>query len=290
MSSIDNISVVIVLYRPTQENLRRVKQIALTCPGIIVDNSPEPNFTAEKVGQMSYLPLFSNKGIATAQNTALRLLLSDSIQEYVVFLDQDSVLSADYVKAIVHEYIVTKQRIENLAIIGPTVINIDTQREYKSVIHHNPTDAYGFKPQRDVISSGSCIELQTLREVGIFDEDLFIDYVDFEWCWRAESKGYVCGITSNVQIQHQVGRKQLSIGGYIVILSSPIRYYYQYRNHLWLCKRKYVPLQWKLATSIKHLLRFFYFPLVVHEGTKCWTNMFRGIKASFHKPMNQGNA
>ena len=29
-----------------------------------------------------------------------------------------------------------------------------------------------------------------ILDVGLMDESLFIDWVDFEWCWRAKSKGY----------------------------------------------------------------------------------------------------
>lgn len=281
MSINTNISVVIVLYEPSESHIQQVIQTASVCSGIIVDNSSKPHFKSDNVGLMTYIPLYANHGIAEAQNIALRRLLSDSKTEYVVFLDQDSSLSLDYVNGIVDEYERIKETHQNLALLGPTVTNKETGEEYKSVIHRDIHDTDGFVLRREVISSGSCISLAILRKVGLLDETLFIDFVDFEWCWRAKNMGYVCGITPNMHLDHKVGQKQLSIGAYKVIISTPSRYFYQYRNHLWLSRRRYVPLQWKIATGVKHIMRLLYFPLVVDGGLECVRNMIRGIKASF---------
>lgn len=43
------------------------------------------------------------------------------------------------------------------------------------------------------------------RGGGINDDSLFIDYVDHGWCWRAESKGFVNGITPKIKLAHYVG-------------------------------------------------------------------------------------
>ena len=118
-----------------------------------------------------------------------------------------------------------------------------------------------------------------LRDVGSMDARLFIDFVDFEHCWRANAKGYVCGITNNVALPHKVGSRELHMPrGYRVIISAPFRYYYQYRNWLCLCRRKYVPLQWKVSKGVKFLLRPFYFPFCVRGWRSIEKFMFKGFK------------
>ena len=219
-----------------------------------------------------------NKGIAEAQNQGLRSLLSRKDMTHVVFLDQDSRVADDYPLAIAREFdrIVQSQR---LAMLGPSVENTETGETYKSVIHKDQMAENGFIPRREIISSGSCTTIECLKDVGLNDGRLFIDYVDFEWCWRANSKGYVCGITPNLRISHHVGQKTISIFGYLIIISAPVRYFYQFRNYLWLVRRKYVPLQWKIATGIKNVARLVYFPLCIPSGVACWKNMLKGIRA-----------
>ena len=60
------------------------------------------------------------------------------------------------------------------------------------------------------------------RGGGINDDSLFIDYVDQGWCWRAESKGFVNGITPKIKLAHYVGQQEYRIFNQLVIISSSI--------------------------------------------------------------------
>ncbi|END16895.1 putative rhamnosyltransferase domain protein, partial [Escherichia coli P0301867.8] len=40
------------------------------------------------------------------------------------------------------------------------------------------------------MSSGSLTKVDVFKKIGLFDEDLFIDYVDYEWGWRALEKNF----------------------------------------------------------------------------------------------------
>ena len=264
MIEASQIAIVIVLFHPTDDDRKCVAHISGLYRTVIIDNT------------------YYNKGIALAQNQALEILLKEEKITHVVFLDQDSRLSADYPLAIAKEFerISKKQK---LAFLGPSVENASTGQEYKSVIHPNRITPEGFIPRREVISSGGCTTIDCLKAIGLNDNQLFIDYVDFEWCWRANSKGYVCGITPRLSISHHVGRKTISLFGYQIIISAPGRYFYQFRNYLWLVRRKYVPLQWKIAMGIKNVARLFYFPLLVKQGGQSWKYMVKGIRAGLRK-------
>ena len=228
---------------------------------------------------MKYVFLGENTGIANAQNVGLRYLRMFDELNYVLFFDQDSRVDKDYPLSMVVEYEKIKTRVTNLGLLGPAVVEIGTQQEYSSIFHTYPVADDGFEKRRDVISSGSIVERCVMEDVGLMLSTLFIDFVDYEWCWRAEAKGYVVGVTRNVCIKHKVGVSGINIWRYKVQIWSPFRYFYQFRNHLWLCALPYVPFQWKVAVGIKHLMRLFYFPLVVSNGWKCWKNMLRGIFA-----------
>lgn len=272
-----NIFVIIVLYNPTEEDLQHTKHVAEIEAGFIIDNSEKASLP-NKIGKMSYICNKKNLGIAEAQNIALQKIILEDSESYVVFFDQDSRFIPTYAKDIVAEYIKIKKEIPNLGLLGPTVLNKETGKEYKSAFHNDAENINNFIPRRDVISSGSCVDINTLKKVGLNDSALFIDFVDFEWCWRAQKLGFICGITANICIEHKVGSNEISIGNHHVIISSPIREYYSYRNYQWLVRRNYVPLQWKIAQGVKQFLRFLYFPFVVKNGIKHCKYMILGFK------------
>ena len=272
----EKVAVIIVLYNPDTNDIDNVRRIAQYNVGFVVDNSLIPFMNGETIGNMSYICNKANIGIAKAQNIALREILKGDY-EYVVFLDQDTRVAVDYPLQIAMEF----SRIDNgrLAVLGPQVVNAVTGGQYASAIHKYEISENGFSLRKHIISSGSCMSINALKDVGLMWGELFIDYVDFEWCWRAASKGYQCGVTSHLQISHHVGQRELSIGKYKVIISAQQRYFYQYRNFIWLIQKKYVPLQWKCATCVKFLLRLVYFPILVNGGLKYWNNMIKGLEA-----------
>ena len=282
-----NVAVVIVLYHPNDDETANVRRLSESHPGVIVDNSPEPAFSGDLLGRMHYVSLRENVGIAMAQNIGSRYVPDHTEATHIVFLDQDSSVPDSYPQDIANYFEKIKHDFPNLAFLGPATENKETGKEYKSVVHKDHALSDDFIPRRELISSGGCTTREVLEEVGLNDECLFIDYVDFEWCWRARSKGYVCGFTPKVTIKHQVGEKTIYICGYTIIVSAPIRYYYQFRNHLWLSRRGYVPLQWKINHAIKNMARLIYFPILIKSGGKCWINMVKGLFAGINPQTTQ---
>ena len=277
-----NPKVIVVFFNPTTKQIATTNATSKVVSTIVVDNSTLalPCDAIDK--NITYLPLHKNNGIAYAQNIGIKEALKDKECTHIVFLDQDSQIHKEYVNSIVNEYERINKKDKNLFMLGPTVVNSSTNETYHSAVHKYETDLNGFSIRREIISSGSCVSTERIRQIGQMDEKLFIDFVDFDLCWRANAQGLVNGITTNISISHLVGDRELSFPfGYKVIVSSPQRYFYQYRNHLLLTGRKYVPLQWKVATAIKHLARLVYFPLFVENGGKCWKQMIRGLSAGF---------
>ena len=281
--NINRIGVVIIVFHPNARLLEsKLKKLGNDVAVVVVDNTPNETINIEQAN-ITYIPLYENTGIANAQNVGIGNLLERGCT-HVVFFDQDSDFTEKYVRSIVDEYERISTVRKNLFLLGPTVINKTNGEEYHSVIHSDKKADQGFIEKREIISSGSCVSVDKLNQVGVMDARLFIDYVDFEHCWRANSKGYVCGITQNVTLPHKVGNNELHFPhGYRVIISAPFRYYYQYRNWLWLCRKGYVPRQWKINTCIKFMSRIIYFPFVVNEWKSIEKNMFKGIHDGLFK-------
>lgn len=272
-----NVSVIIVLFQPSEDDLMYIKHLSQSCEGVVVDNSLKRNTEGDYLGSFYYIFNNGNKGIAEAQNIGIQYILQANNSDYIVFLDQDTRVDGDYVSKIVNAYLAVNMVQPNLAILGPTAINSRSDVEYRSIFHDPELINGIFFPQREIISSGSCVGVDVIRKVGLNLSWLFIDYVDFEWCWRANSMGYVCGITPNVSIKHSVGQKEFYIVSYLIIISSPVRYFYQGRNYIKLLWFSYVPFQWKWRTMIKSLLRLIYLPFVPKGGIACWKQFVKGI-------------
>jgi rhamnosyltransferase len=105
-----------------------------------------------------------------------------------------------------------------------------------------------------LISSGCFARIRTYDDasVGMLEEDLFIDNVDFEWCCRARSKGYKLYGICNAVLDHRLGDSRKAIAGqWSMIIHSPQRLYYMTRNRIVLYGRGYIPLRWKCKDVLR---------------------------------------
>lgn len=272
-------ALVIVLFNPNEKEMANVRHLSDVFNGVIVDNSTVPSFQGDAIGLMKYKPLMHNYGIAKAQNEGVEVIRQNANYKYIVFFDQDSEFPDTYPQSIVDEYIrINKLHRDQLSCLGPIIVDKGDGEVYKSAFHKVPEAQSGFVCKSEIISSGSCFAIQRFDEIGLFDQRLFIDFVDTEWCFRSEGLGYVCGQTTNLKLEHKVGNRKYHIGKHIILLSAPFRYYYQYRNYLLLLFRGYVPKSFKFYRGVKHLLRWFYFPFL-KGGFARWRYMNKGIAA-----------
>lgn len=274
-----HIAVIVVLYKPSQEHIAHVCRLSQEWAGVVVDNSSIPTFSEAMLNKMAYVPMNENVGIAKAQNAGIRKCLENPDTEFVVFLDQDSQVDITYPQRIVEEFCRQKELFPALGILGPTAINKDNNEPYRSRLHKETYLSEYLIVRPKIISSGACISRDILEHVGLYEEELFIDLVDSEWCWRAGAKGFLCGISPLVTITHHIGRKVVRWWKFTDTVSAPERYYYLYRNYLWMMSRNYVPIKWKLTEGLKNLARIVYMPFVEKEWKKTWKFMWKGTMA-----------
>jgi rhamnosyltransferase len=277
---LSNLYIVIVLYYPTPEQVKNILSIIQCNCCIVIDNTTNQenldinNFIKIGYSNSIYIPLKENKGIALAQNIGIEEAKKRGA-EYILFLDQDSKISKNFVQLMFAEYQNICLKKTKLAVLGPLLNNESTGILYKT--NDNKINA-NYYIASHLISSGMLINTKVLDDVGFMDENLFIDYVDFDWCWRANAKGYICCRSKNIIMNHKVGLGDKKIFNYVITTSAPIRYYYQYRNYLKLCFRTYVPLDWKIKELFKKIFFLLYIPLISKQKVCILNNMFKGIK------------
>jgi rhamnosyltransferase len=281
------VGAVIVYFNP-DPSLIQGQLEALAAAGVervaIVDNSPQGNrATIEHLRrdfvECSYEELGENRGLAAAQNVGVRRLL-DRV-EYILLLDQDSIPTEGMVQALREEADELLALGVSVAVIGPTPINRATGRPYRPRIPRREVLLPNGKTLKrgEIISSGSLIPCAAFREVGLFDEDLFIDGVDHEWCWRAARlHGRVVGVSARATLSHMVGEGDRRLLGFTVKIPTPFRTYYQVRNYFYLVGRSYVPLYWKASNLLKYCVKFVYFSSSGESRRAFFSNMTRGAR------------
>lgn len=86
-----------------------------------------------------------------------------------------------------------------------------------------------------VITSGSLFRLDVWRELGGFDEALFVDLVDTEFCLRARAAGHAIAVAARAHLAHRRGVKA-PVGRFgrtwWPAFMSPLRLRYLFRNRL----------------------------------------------------------
>ncbi len=260
---------IVVLFRPEEGQIENVNALASRYSVVAVDNSKGEY----GIRNAHYIPLHENKGIAAAQNVGIRYAREKGFK-YVLLLDQDSKLDEGFVQNLVADFQEIRNIDPKVGFIGPVFVDDSSGQEYKNYSDKSEK----FTRTSALIASGCLISMECLDTVGGMDESLFIDLVDFEWCWRANSMGYSGYMTRRVQMLHSIGKEYHNWHGFVLGISAPFRYYYQYRNTLWLCKRRYVPLRWKIKAIVRRMLDVIIVPIVSKNVLQVLKNMFKGIK------------
>jgi len=82
------------------------------------------------------------------------------------------------------------------------------------------------------------------------DEQLFIDYVDTEWCLRLFKLGYPVKIISSICLLHEIGDRTLDFIFFKLPVHSPSRRYYRIRNSFVLLKYPHIPIIFSLRNIL----------------------------------------
>ena len=223
----------IVLYNPEMERLKEnIHAVYHQVDSLVlVDNASHNNTQIEELikqyDRVFFIKNVKNEGIAKALNQLMEYANENSI-EWVLTLDQDSVVPEN----LMEEYSALLES-TGLALVTP---NID-DRNFSSDENKNS----GQEEVERCITSASLNNVEIWKKLGGFEERLFIDYVDFEYCAKVRKNGYKIIRVNDVKLLHEVGNaevKHIFRKTFIVYNHRPIRKYYFFRNIIY-CIEKY---------------------------------------------------
>jgi rhamnosyltransferase len=259
---------VIVTYNPSVVELRGQFD-AIISEGIsiiLVDNA-SANFgdIESKVldvdpALLSILRNAANLGLAEGQNLGLAQARRQNAS-HVIFFDQDSIPQMGFKHALLSTEVELTRRGIKFSAIGPAAFDPTTLKYYPITKYVGPFIRRHYPVANEpieatfLISSGTLIRMSVLDEVGAMRSELFIDYIDVEWCLRAKSFGYRCFVASAARMSHRIGDSRLFILGRTISAHSPFRRYYLVRNSFLMLRLRYVPISYKLREISLNFLR-----------------------------------
>lgn len=168
-----------------------------------------------------------NCGVAKAYNQIMQYMKEKGCT-WVLTMDQDSLCPLDMIQK--YKLYLTEK---NIGIVCPSLL-------YKGDIKQLHCKS-GYSVVTTCISSASLINCKAWEDVGGFDEALFIDFVDFDFCYLLKEQGYKILQLNNTYIEHQLGElcvKKIFGRKIYVTNHSPLRKYYYIRNAI-ICKKKH---------------------------------------------------
>lgn len=217
----NNIAAVVVLYHPDTSVIENIAPIIGQVPILyVVDNSETA--AREICTQLAVYKNVSiingngNIGIARALNLAAELAVANGYS-FLLTLDQDSRPLPGMIEALA-------------ACLEPGV-GLAAPCLLRGTKRCQPSGT-GSQPVLTAMTSGSLLNLEAYRKAGPFRDDLFIDFVDIEYCLRLHSVGYSIFVSGSAMLEHQVGTS-INLGAGLKVTShSPVRKYYKMRNRL----------------------------------------------------------
>lgn len=233
MTTSTDVTVVFTTFNPSAEFVATVRAVLADFPVVVVDDGSTLATTVlddiEDTGaKLLRQPL--NMGIAAALNTGLRYAFSNGAG-YAVTFDQDSVPGTETIEEL-------RQTFDQVSTRGNLVVVPEQFAGVRQAVSDRP-----FSDARRVIQSGMMLDADTFKNVGAFEEALFIDLVDTEFELRVIASGGRI-VAAPTRIDHELGRTvRLRPFGLLPITittmaSTPFRYYYRARNRM-LLTRKY---------------------------------------------------
>lgn len=262
---------VIITYYPSIEPLSNLlfALLAQVDSVVVVDNGSPETFRAWLSDQESLhvhgICLGENRGIAAAHNIGIRWAMERGA-DYVLLFDQDSLPAQDMVSRLYEAARRMSADGHKVAAVGPRYMD-SRQRNPPPFIQirgirvcrQSCDDASGIVPVDYLIASGSLIPISTLSEVGLMQEELFIDYVDIEWGLRAKQLGFIALGVCAARMGHDLGDEPIRFAGHAFPARSPLRHYYMFRNAVWLYGHATLPANWKLVDGWRLLLKYVFY-------------------------------
>lgn len=229
-----NIAAVIITYNTGNEFSKNVLSLKKHVREVIVvDNGSNKETLSMLRGlkeEITLIELNENKGIAYALNRGIEYAVNNDFQ-WVLTLDHDSTVSDSMISNMLSVYnSIDESEKEKIVMLTPKHV----EEKQMDVVSKSQENKWEYVLTE--ITSGALTKADFYKN-ELYDEKLFIDLVDHDYCLRINSMGYKIIRVNSAILIHNLGESiQKKILGITITPTnhSALRRYYMSRN------RKYI--------------------------------------------------
>ena len=227
------LAAVVITYNPPGEFVANLLSYSASLPKVyVLDNSEKPNDLRQLLSSFDnvfYKAYMNNEGIGKRLNEGAALAVQDGFT-HLLTMDQDSSFSP----SVFAHYLQLVQGHEAGEPGKTGVYAVNFQPQFSPVVA-------GPQKVLSTITSGSVISLLAHAAVEGYNEGLFLDLVDADFCFRVNRAGYDIILFSEIILNHTIGESTpgRSFKNFKMTdrkIHSPVRIYYLIRNSLWMLK------------------------------------------------------
>lgn len=249
----------ISIYYPTDTVKQNVKAIASQTDLVyLCDNSPVSNYPMfsgpDMPDHVHYVCFHRNLGLSGAFNRVLKdPSLPWSEDDDVLFFDQDSRIGEGHVQKLLSVYRDLQREGFPAGCLGCVFFN--SSHGATEIPRIKKLLLPGTYAVSSIITSSMLCTYRDLKQIGFWNDHVFLDMADWDLCWRMQSAGKLCCLTDATVMNHSVGSSEKKIGPLKLRVGQPVREYYQIRECLYLLRQRYTPLKYRVRFFAMLLIR-----------------------------------
>lgn len=243
----DNICAIVITYHPDKGLFERIRQINQQVDRVVIvdNNSSAASLSMiEKISKELGVHLIlndTNFGVATALNIGVHYVIDcGGGYDWFLTLDQDTLPYPSMIQNLIAAY----NECPNKNMVGIIGSNYQ-EKTTGQILFHGGREGEVWAEVENLPTSGSLTSIAAFQEVGGFRDDLFIDYVDTEYCIRLRQMGYIVIISPEICMLHPLGyykpdKLYKFLCGRLMVTNYPaLRHYYWTRNGIILVREQF---------------------------------------------------
>lgn len=267
---------VVILYNPTDKVFENILSYYSKLELLwIMDNSEIQNKCLIKklkaLPNIRYIFFGENRGISFALNYAI---CHSENYKYILTMDQDS----SYDDGMIEQYFFLVKKFNKqdsrIAVYGSNYLKLTE-------------GAAGFYYVKSVITSGSIVNIDIAKRIGLFDENLFIDEVDHEFCYRAKKNGFHIVLLPSIKLKHHLGNpitRKILKKTFYSSNHNALRKYYIVRNRIYVMKKYSCVRRRYVINTVRLIVKVL---LVERYKKEKLTYILRGIRDGVRNKMGK---
>ena len=244
-TSLENIVLIIVLFNPDLEflrtNIQKLKGFKVVCVNNTIDkrNNLNINKILKKYQHVSIINNNKNLGLSKALNIGIIRSLEMNAKKVILF-DQDTLID---VKKI-NDHLIAYDSIDDPLMVALGASYVRNKKDNPYFMKHGLFRKRLYQDNKKIIqidsaiTSGLLIYTPIFKYVGLFNENLFIDYVDIEWSLRLKSMGFNLYGNFGTEFIHTIGDEVFTVFGKKLPIHSNFRFKKLIKDFIYIATQK----------------------------------------------------